>query len=592
MFSPGRLLPTELLAEIFDMCSPPGTNEISVATNSKQELERLAKKYLLQLSQVCSRWHGVAIGTPMLWSTIVADTDLWSAINHPPEILLGLVGSSIRRSGTHPIRIQVSITDDSPECQYLLEMLSRHASRWRHLYFWNRLMSLQSIAAAKGRLPLLETLHVWNHGPDLGIFKHAPRLTDITVVGPANKIPTFPWTQIQTFSYVGNRFGDLAEELTLLRPLRSHARCNLSLDTRNVALPIELPAIHSRVRALSVSFFVQVDQNHTTAVMGAIFGSLTLTRLETLELFGRSDEAPLPWHNRAFMSFASRSTLQATLTRLKIRAMVQDDEFLECLSALPLLEHLDIMDLDDEDHALITDELLGGLAWSPDPTCIIPQLASLSMTSAIQFTEDTFLEFVASRLACPRPNGVPFEIKAYWLEDSGRELEDEFFERVRELEARGNFVFSSAFASMIHHALSKGVALAQGLWFVTQCLARVSQRLPITHLEVSTLAFAVTNVFIWSMWWYKALDVQRLIPVGPELHEASPEDVPPLPGERWYLGFTGGIILSRQPQYPDSGPCKKTIRKRTPSRPPPSSPRVLFSAPSTVRPGMQPSFNR
>ncbi|KAJ7751603.1 hypothetical protein B0H16DRAFT_1839915, partial [Mycena metata] len=39
--------------------------------------------------------------------------------------------------------------------------------------------------------------------------------------------------------------------------------------------------------------------------------------------------------------------------------------------------------------------------------------------------------------------------------------------------------------------LSKGVAIAQCLWFVTQCLACVSQHLPLTELEVATLAFTV-----------------------------------------------------------------------------------------------------
>ncbi|KAJ7704555.1 hypothetical protein B0H17DRAFT_921158, partial [Mycena rosella] len=61
--------------------------------------------------------------------------------------------------------------------------------------------------------------------------------------------------------------------------------------------------------------------------------------------------------------------------------------------------------------------------------------------------------------------------------------------------------------------LSKGVALLQGLWFTVQCLARVSQHLPITALEVTTLAFAAVNVFIWLLWWGKPLDVQQSIPV-------------------------------------------------------------------------------
>ncbi|KAJ7016916.1 hypothetical protein C8F04DRAFT_980441, partial [Mycena alexandri] len=66
-------------------------------------------------------------------------------------------------------------------------------------------------------------------------------------------------------------------------------------------------------------------------------------------------------------------------------------------------------------------------------------------------------------------------------------------------------------------ALSKGVALIQtpGLWFIVQCLARVSQQLPIIELEFATLAFAVVNIFIWLLWWHKLLDVQCPIPIGP-----------------------------------------------------------------------------
>ncbi|KAF7357426.1 hypothetical protein MSAN_01338600 [Mycena sanguinolenta] len=60
-------------------------------------------------------------------------------------------------------------------------------------------------------------------------------------------------------------------------------------------------------------------------------------------------------------------------------------------------------------------------------------------------------------------------------------------------------------------SISKGVALLQGLWFIAQCLARVHQRLPLTQLEVATLAFQVVSVFIWVLWWYKPLDVEQSI---------------------------------------------------------------------------------
>lgn len=106
-------------------------------------------------------------------------------------------------------------------------------------------------------------------------------------------------------------------------------------------------------------------------------------------------------------------------------------------------------------------------------------------------------------------------------------------------------------------ALSKGVALFQGLWFTTQCLARVRQNLPVTELEVATLAFAVVNVFIWLLWWNKPLDVQRPILVGPMAGSGIPNNEPVdnqvaslLPAEEnllegdaklWQAGFWDGI---------------------------------------------------
>ncbi|KAJ7706531.1 hypothetical protein B0H16DRAFT_1901608 [Mycena metata] len=79
--------------------------------------------------------------------------------------------------------------------------------------------------------------------------------------------------------------------------------------------------------------------------------------------------------------------------------------------------------------------------------------------------------------------------------------------------------------------LSKGVAIAQGLWFVTQCFARVSQHLPLTELEVATLAFAVLSVVIRLLWLHKPLDVQQPIVVA-----RSEVDIDPLQ--------EGGITLS------------------------------------------------
>ncbi|KAJ7062277.1 hypothetical protein C8F01DRAFT_1137068 [Mycena amicta] len=66
--------------------------------------------------------------------------------------------------------------------------------------------------------------------------------------------------------------------------------------------------------------------------------------------------------------------------------------------------------------------------------------------------------------------------------------------------------------------LSKGLSFFQGLWFVLQCITRTAQHLPLTELEVATLAFAVINIFTWLLWWGKPLDVRN-----PLVIEVSPK---------------------------------------------------------------------
>jgi len=58
-------------------------------------------------------------------------------------------------------------------------------------------------------------------------------------------------------------------------------------------------------------------------------------------------------------------------------------------------------------------------------------------------------------------------------------------------------------------AISKGFVILQTGWFVTQCIARGAQGLPITELELVTVAFAALNFVVYVLWWDKPLNVQR-----------------------------------------------------------------------------------
>ena len=50
---------------------------------------------------------------------------------------------------------------------------------------------------------------------------------------------------------------------------------------------------------------------------------------------------------------------------------------------------------------------------------------------------------------------------------------------------------------------SKGFAVLQTAWFITQCIARAAYGLSITELEIATLAFAVLNGLLSFLWWNK-----------------------------------------------------------------------------------------
>ncbi|KAG1741709.1 hypothetical protein EDB19DRAFT_1850908, partial [Suillus lakei] len=58
-------------------------------------------------------------------------------------------------------------------------------------------------------------------------------------------------------------------------------------------------------------------------------------------------------------------------------------------------------------------------------------------------------------------------------------------------------------------ALSKGIAVLQLAWFVLQLVVRYAQNLPMTLLEIDTLAVASLTSIAYCFWWKKPKDVGR-----------------------------------------------------------------------------------
>jgi hypothetical protein len=58
---------------------------------------------------------------------------------------------------------------------------------------------------------------------------------------------------------------------------------------------------------------------------------------------------------------------------------------------------------------------------------------------------------------------------------------------------------------------TKAFASAQCLWLVIQSIARASAELPITQLELATMAFVACALLMYILWWNKPFGVERRV---------------------------------------------------------------------------------
>lgn len=54
-------------------------------------------------------------------------------------------------------------------------------------------------------------------------------------------------------------------------------------------------------------------------------------------------------------------------------------------------------------------------------------------------------------------------------------------------------------------------ACVQSIWLIAQSIARVSVGLPITQLELATMALVVCALIMYASWWNKPFGVERMV---------------------------------------------------------------------------------
>ncbi|KAF7335252.1 F-box domain-containing protein [Mycena sanguinolenta] len=445
LLAPIRRMPTEVLVAIFALCAdhPRDAND-----RRWKVVQRVAKQPLLILSQVCKRWHDVALKTPALWNTIVLGEFFYKHEIRTPEVIekvLRQLKIVLDRGQNVPLHLVIEV--DHPQ---LLELLARYSERWKTAEFiFSSSPIVRHLAGAKGRLPALETLTL--HSLDSSRekrdhpFEAAPRLRSLRFSGTF--LPSFekpPLPQLDSVRCVDLDERDIAEVLVTMSRMAHGAAFRFAFyGTDRISL-LDLPPISSHIIHLSVEIMETIEERDVIRILGHILASLTLPHLRDLSF--RSEYFPsnlMNWPQTAFLDLARRSSFNNHLHSLHLwQIVIADTELITCLLALPVLESLAISDQRTTsyyagvNHHLITDTLLSRLTLQPVSPPIIPRLRSLLCRTRLQFNDTVFLEFLLSRRV-EQPSDVPpliCEMRS--LPGRHRELDQAVAERVRELRVR------------------------------------------------------------------------------------------------------------------------------------------------------------
>ncbi|KAJ6537739.1 hypothetical protein B0H19DRAFT_1240465 [Mycena capillaripes] len=471
LLAPIRRLPSEILVEIFGLCWEsfrPAMDELDSDTISLQtEMARLAHAPLLTVSQVCARWHSIALGTPALWGRIDLEAVLWTAPAHL-DTVMELLRSALERSANHPLAVTVSNDAEVvPPHLPAFELLVQHSERWQTATFICPFSDLGCLAGVKAKLPKLTILRLYCWGsPDaaraLENFQIIPCLKRIDLHADKTNIASFshlPWELVTEV-----RSGEMTREepsvLTafIMGRLSPGTALNLRLslhrqDPEN-DFPSDVSSITSNIAALTfrVSNFSPICARKT---LEAFLRNLTLPSLSemTFLVADRRPHLPLPWPHSQFLSLAERSSFHAHLHILYLdHVTMSETELLQCLAALPALKLLSIADhlqlpLDGSfEQVLVTDTLLSALIRTPDSSCLVPQLNLFNCRSMLRFDDNVLLNCLLSRRLHGPPGSEPFEWGLWWLPGHQRELDLSVSARIEELRVENEvwFFFAEA----------------------------------------------------------------------------------------------------------------------------------------------------
>ncbi|KAJ7263378.1 hypothetical protein C8J57DRAFT_1718977 [Mycena rebaudengoi] len=449
---PIQHLPTENLVHIFLF----HTDTFAYKSNARPhvfwtEVQRLANLRLLILSQVCSRWHTIAIDTPIFWTKIDLNGVLWHTPSHL-ETTVALLVSALKRGRELPLILEIRDDDNLPPHPRIFHLLASQSRRWASVTIFCAIEGIY-FSGLEGKLPMLQKLQL--DGPmasspnPLNCLKATPVLRGLYVSSPLlENISTMNLQHLVGFGCKALDPTHIARCISLLSCLTTTAfhlsfTCNKWSTNPNQAVDLQVAPQTSTISSFSCVMFGEFYPQHSLEMLGQILASLTMPALREMRFWcTRYPRGLLEWPRAQFLALCARSGFQHSLKILKMsHVRVTEAELVEVLSVLTSLEQLQIADkrnVDGEgaDVVLITDTLLCAITCAaPNPGSsgaapLVPRLRVLRCASRLQFTHNLLLKFVSSRLE-HAPNCSPFRLQIRPLTEADGRLDPEVHARLQ-----------------------------------------------------------------------------------------------------------------------------------------------------------------
>ncbi|KAJ7237524.1 hypothetical protein B0H12DRAFT_1238143 [Mycena haematopus] len=441
--TPIRRLPREILAKVFEYAQEPKIwSEDPVPADSwdfevNQDLQRVAGGNLVAISQVCTHWRQVVLGTPTLWSNVPLNLRCWTdpveefRTSRAHDQIVRLLEAALARGKEVPISVEMNAIGESHPVA--IRTMATSAHRWRSATFTVDSGMLINLSAVAGNLPLLETfkMNVLNESPDIladlaRLLSSAPRLHTVDFGGPLSVVAHWPVEQLQCCTFNGLGPEDLQSLVSFMGRLPKSTMLFIELNFEAIqASPLDLTPVVSPIEDFGISAMEHTG-HQTHHVLGQIFKALTLPNMQRLYLHGVPRLGkPVYWPRVEGMRFLHRSESRKSLTSLTLHdVVIAEVELLECLAELPQLLYLFISDHpaqealpDSPPHHLVTDSLLEKLTprRESSATCLVPNLMIVDFKTLGIFNQEVFLQFALQRTMGRADTGGTFECALLWV---------------------------------------------------------------------------------------------------------------------------------------------------------------------------------